>query len=863
MATNLNVGDSYTITPGSAGTDAATKGVPPWMEWSAGTASGTAELPSGFRRITLTGHTSGQAAAIQDKSVDIAPVSLPADTTSPWRCAIFAPNGAYIIANGLNGVPTIGTPQVRLTRSAPNRAVVKFAIGKGRDNILGSFGRWSDGTARPIARGMEITVEYRDADSRALVPVFRGRIFQIESGETVTVTAYDRLMDLYQTTGQYLSHAGQTQGARSQSRTESGDNWVYEMGETLGIITGLDSIDRLCINASGAMGDAESTENLIIIHSLPETAGITPAAGDTITRLQVKYGGRGNGVFTAGTPTLGTKYAVIGLYCEVYVYETTGSGFIARASGSATTVSRTATSQSTASTPFSLEAIDQTADITLNTPYTIRDPSRVFIGIKVTLAVATNQAVFTGTTWGANKSSTRYTTASASYYSSADNGSTWAQYTASDKPEVGLTFTHTTNPIDPSLATISNTQISIAKASIPEGPTATYLTTEEKGVGILVDYYVADKAPLADIIRELIERAGLNPSVGSANLGLVTLYTLATSDYLTAVHEIIDARGYGIKDTIIDAGTIALLPEHTTDETPVLSITTDPTAAGQKVILAHQLTAHWAAEKATVAYIAENATTSGLPLALQTDDGETDGSLIEILQAPLSSITVDNTLGSHDIMAHRAAGAIRRLHTNTIEGTVTLAGYRPGIWDLLGSGIGGLPIELNVPEYRAQGVAIPTEVELADGVTVAKLDNIRTQDRSGLAQSMGLVEGSISNDATLLPKTVYIFGKADGANQLGGAFQGLTAITLVRGDGTTLRQASGTYLRSISDGAGYLHLLAVLPEAAGSYTSTSPIILAIGEITTGAGSKHISAAIEPHYILDNQNIHIDIRLRNQ
>jgi hypothetical protein len=215
----------------------------------------------------------------------------------------------------------------------------------------------------------------------------------------------------------------------------------------------------------------------------------------------------------------------------------------------------------------------------------------------------------------------------------------------------------------------------------------------------------------------------------------------------------------------------------------------------------------------------------------------------------------------------RASQAVLQVEIDlgAIEGTVTLAGYWPGIWDISGSGIGGKPIQIDVPEYQAQGVAIPTEIEFNGGLTTARLDNIRTQDRSGLAQSMGLVEGSVSNDATLLPKTVYIFAKADGDNQLaqGETIQSLDAITLVREDDSTIRQASASYLRTVTDGAGYAHLLAVFPEAAGTYTSTSPVIMAIGEITTGGGSRHITALSEAHYILDNQNIHADIRLRNQ
>lgn len=867
MTTNLDVGDAYSITP--AGTDNGTKGIPPWMEWSGGSATGDAELPSGYRKITLAeiDLTDSDPVSISDASVDIAPVALPADTQSPWRVAIFEAGGAYAIADGLTGIPTIGTPQVRLTRSAPSKAVVKFPAGRGAVNILGAdFGRWSDSIARPITRGMELTVEYRDKDSGTLMLVFRGRIFQIESGETVTVTAYDRLMDLYQTTGQYLSHAGSTQGVRTENRVTSGTDYIYETGETLGIITGLDSIDRLCINASGATGDAQSAKNITIIHGLPSNGGITPEAGDIISRIQVKYGGSGHGGYQAGTPVLGPKYASLAVYCEVYVMESTASGFMVMASGTAPTVTRTASTQSTAGVPFSLDASNQTADITLNTPYTIQDPSRVFIGVRVTMAIAVKQAGFTGTSWGANKSSTRYTTATADYYSSTDNGTTWAPYTAADKPELGVTFTHPTNPIDPSLATVSGTKIIIAQASIPAGPTDTYLSTEETGVGIIADYYEADKAPLAEIAGEIIEAAGLAPEIGpTVNLGLVTLYTVVTTDYLTALQEIIEARGYGLKDSITNAGHISLLPEHTVDEAPADAYTTVPSGSGKREILAHNLTAHWAAEKATVAYIAENATASGLPLALETDDGLMDGSLIETLQTPLSAVTVDNTLGTHDMMAHVAGGAIRRLHTNTIEGSITLGGYHPALWDLSGAGVGGYPLEIDVPEYQARGTVVPTEIILADGVTVVQLNNIRTQDRSGVARSMGLVEGSVSNDASLLPKTVYIFGKGDGENQIpdGETLASLDGITLARADGTTIVQNNSTYLKTATDSAGYLHLLAVFPEAAGTYTSASPISAVVAEITTDGGTQHITALVDPpKYILDNQNIHVDLRIRN-
>ena len=117
MVTNLDVGDHYGITAGSL--FMGTKGLPPWMEWDADNhkAEGDAELPSGYRRITRTQvQLLTQQITTDDLSVDVAPTTLPVNTSCPWRCAIYAPNGAYLIADGLRGVPTIGTPKVRLTR---------------------------------------------------------------------------------------------------------------------------------------------------------------------------------------------------------------------------------------------------------------------------------------------------------------------------------------------------------------------------------------------------------------------------------------------------------------------------------------------------------------------------------------------------------------------------------------------------------------------------------------------------------------------------------------------------------------------------------------------------------------------------
>jgi hypothetical protein len=636
------------------------------------------------------------------------------------------------------------------------------------------------------------------------------------------------------------------------------------MGETMGILTGLDMINRLMIDArSETSVDMENTSD-IIIHPLPSAAGISPSAGDQITGLASNISVRWTGV----NYSLNAATAWLYVAADFFVFEKQGGTFIERAR-TAGVVFRTYVGSGTIR-PWYMETYEENVGGAFTNPITIDDPSKYYVGVRAKAYVGRTTNCSAGhSDMGADRS-TSHPTVSGTYYRSSD-GARWTEYTENAKPIIAVAFLRQGASVDPSVATISGTTVQIPKASIPAGPSGTYLSTANAGEAILVDYYIADKAPLADIVRELIEAAGLLPEIGEATLGMVTFYTVITTDYLTAIHGLIDTRGYGIKDNLQDAGRIALLPEHTTDETPVLSISTDPTAEGEKIIISHQLTAHWASEKATVAYIAENALASGLPLALESDDGLMAGSLIEALQVPLSSVTVDNTLGTHDMIAHRAGGAIKKLHTNVIEGSVALAGYRPGIWDLAGAGIGGLPIEVDVPEYRAQGVAIPTEIELGDGVTKIKLDNIRTQDRSGVAQSMGLVEGTVANDATLLPKTVYIFGKADDEkdNQVWPdyTFKELISISLFRSNNTGMIQNDPNYLRTVVDEAGYLHLLAVFPASGGTWTSPAPITTAVAQINTsptpGSTNQTIVACLDPpKYILDNQNIHVDIRLRN-
>ena len=234
---NKNPGDTVTLT----GTEVGSK--PKWMSWTASNQlSGTAQLPSGYRKITMTG--GGLA-----PPVNINPVSLPSSNAS-WRMAIYAPNGSYITATGTGDIPTIGTPVVRIGVNAPSKAVVRIPVLKNTSgNILAStFNGWSDGHTGKVDRGMELTVEYRDADTGSLRMAFRGMIYQIESGDVITITAYDRLMDLAQFSDQYQSYAGYTQDDTSVSRTISGSNYIYTMNNSVGTLLSASAVNALLID---------------------------------------------------------------------------------------------------------------------------------------------------------------------------------------------------------------------------------------------------------------------------------------------------------------------------------------------------------------------------------------------------------------------------------------------------------------------------------------------------------------------------------------------------------------------------------------------------------------------------------------
>ena len=819
-------------------------GAPPWMTYNGSNAmSGTAKLPSGFTRMRHSDPVFGLSTTgldVDTAEITVNPVALPADTSSPWRCAVYAPNGSYIIMNGLNGIPTVGTPTVRLSDSAPSKAVVRIPLARGADNVRApTFAKWSDGHAEMLKRGMEMTVEFRDSDTGLLTMVFRGRIYQMESADSVVITAYDRLMDLAQFSDQYQPDLSQADTKASTSRTTSGANYVYTYPTPIGAVLGGTAINEVKVDPRASMsGNGTSTINStpILCQDLPSYSGTAPYKESHISKV-------GSSFHIFNVPPIAGSIRILSAQLTVRLYK--GTTQISTASASTTP------------TGVGDYSIDVSVDWTLTS-----DPSEYWVGSSLSVIYYVDGQYYP-VSFAYKVSSTRYTATRFRQW----NGSSWTTVSPSDSlPELMMQYTAYGGTIPTSSMTASGTTVTVPQSSFPSpGAVNTYVTMIEGGVGLVTQYTVSGSIDYATVVKELIRNAGLSPNVpDSADFGSCDYYTTSTFDYLSCIRELLASHNYGIRDSVDMPGRIGVAPKYTVDDTPVRYLTTSPSGTGERIVTAHDLTAHWMAEKATVAYITEGTNVlSGYPIAVETDDRLYNDSVAEAVGSPLRQVTVDTSMGTHDAMAKAAGGKMVQLHTNVFEGTVTLAGYRLNLWDLYGSGEGGMPVGINVPEYDAQGTAVPTEMILGDGSTILTLDNIRTADRSEVANSMNLTNDAISNGSSQLPSVVYIFARTDKALPVRSAMntiwtnRTITGITIVDEAGNALSAMTDvSFIKMFEDSAGYAHVAALFtPNPQTPYASNPIHSVVVSNIL----------AVE-QFILDNpktvaasQGIHIDIR----
>lgn len=848
-----DVGDTITETAGQSPRK------PKWLKWiNATKLSGEAQTPIGayqdLRRAVYdwTGR----------EFIQVSPIDLPT-TDAPWRATIFAPNGSYITSTSTGDIPTIGTPTVRLTVNAPGKAVIKYPVVKeaSKDLLASTFAGWSDGHTEAISRGMEVLVEFRNTKTGTMQTVFRGMIFQIEGSQIITVTAYDGLMMLAQYSDQYQSHAGYTQFDTSKRRTTSGTNYVYTFSNSVGTLVSATSEDILQIDATAAMGHGLMDKSMpqFIAHPLPSVNSYTVQSGEKITHVKAKVY---SAVFGQRSAQTGAIFATLTYTAKarIILYQwNNGSMTLVNA-----TDYKTWTCTASGNTPYVSNYAEQSLEWDVD--WTVGGSN--YIAIEVVKEGASSSIPDAWDMMGGNAypeySDTRQTV-SGNYYTSTD-GWSWSSVSSGDLPEIAIRFQHSGTSTTTSLFSISGSNLTIAQSNVPAGPSDGYLSTYDNGAAYVITYFISGAMGIREIVETMILWAGLYAMVTDDSFGYTDYYTSSTYDYMTSILELINGSGMGIKSSVDNMFSIEVYPRHWSVETPSIKFTTDPSASGEQIILSHDLTAHWASEKATQAYIAENATSSGLPLALETDDVIMTDSMVSALQTPLRSIIADNSLGTHNLMANAAGGKMVQLHTNVVEGSIVISGYRTDIWDFThASYVGGKPISLNVPESGVNETVVPTEITLGDGVTKVVLDNIRSADRNEISNSMSKTDNAISNGASSLPNTVYIFARidtydtteGDGINRAN-----VTSVSLYGTDTSTpiATQSNSSYIKTVSDSAGYAHVMAVFPtsDEPTGYATSDPI----QEIRFVMGGNTYNAYFpNAKYAYAGQNVHVDIRFK--
>ena len=547
-----NPGESVTVSANAV----ASK--PKYLNWTgSNTLSGTAKLPSGHRRlITLN---TGNARAVADYYVIPAIIGI---TEAPWRAVIFAPNGSYITSTGTGDIPTIGTPTVRIGVNAPSKAVVKYPVMKNSpNNILAStFAGWSDGHSEAVGRGMEITVEYREASTGSMKMVFRGMIYQIESGEAITITAYDRLMDLAQYSDQYQSTAYNRYTETLNRASIGGSTYNFVASLSPGVVVACTgwSIYRIdCLSEQS--WDYNNSIKSYIRHPLPSTGGYGPTQGNKIRQLSVKFSSYYTWSKLASHQINGSGKFI--LYRNGYaIAETAMVQFLHKAQNNSTNITAHAT-------------------LTIDVDWTLEgSPSEYMVGAYVQTSGMGSGSI--GTIDEGFDYKSGFTTVSSAYYSG--DGWNWGQLTG-NHPEIAINFEIPTSIATANVSTSGN-NVYVQQSAFPVY-SASYLSVVDRGIRIYIDYLISGAAGLVNIVRDLIEWAGLTPDmVGTISLASTTFYTTSTYDYMTCIQEILKSGNYAVKASIDEPGKVQVRSRHTVSETPSQTFTTDPMVSGKQVI---------------------------------------------------------------------------------------------------------------------------------------------------------------------------------------------------------------------------------------------------------------------------------------
>lgn len=785
-----------------------------------------------------------------------------------WRAEIIrSDGGALTFADGDDVAVTVGVrltaePQVALELNRPSKAVleIKTSAEAARNVRSASFARWSTGPAGAIKRGMHVRVWQTDAASGAEIQTFQGRVWSVDRAEDrAIIIAYDDLMELAELKEptMFFSNFRDMIGGEANG----GNGPYFPIGTDSGgrITATLPDADIVQPLVRVTLSEPQDTLDGISIpergwHVLQPGVGIIfnldrPTSLSRVRmRLMKNYNAGNIAVTVQLRNTVSSNYGGVAHYNPGSTLYNSWDVDIPAQQGDKVVWE---------SAPFhrllqpGLYAITVTGD------------DRTLLGVHnlVSHPLIHSEISHDGTDWLLVLAYARDYNLSISFQSLVDR------------------------EIDPKACRLSGSALTVDQG---ESTLTTAHLDSFKGY-LHVSYFYGRLAP-EEIMERIVEAAGMTAArAGSLGQGAATIgyYHTSTASYLDCLRELADLYDPTIGQWTISAdrgaiGTKAIrfgrrrrpwaeaIDSHTFAEGPF--------SAGQRRVLQSQLHEVSEAKVGTARVI--GAAFDGSPITAQVDDRLWGAdSLVTQLGADLTDYTVDPSISTVEQAARVAEALIREAHQGTLEGSLTLSGRWPSVWDLDaasagggGSGVIGVTSERDGLSARP---AIARRIEIGRD-TKLDLDNVRQPDRSMIKRSMDKAFAGEAFNVSSMPDTVYVHARVD--NMPAGVFSsGIAWVALRRSDGALAPRYwwGGSWQTGIPstirsddncapDGRGYSHFAAYSPPGAVaapssySYSGGTTALYQYNAVVVRYGSTELAIPIRPVWIWSHQAVLVDV-----
>jgi hypothetical protein len=301
---------------------------------------------------------------------------------------------------------------------------------------------------------------------------------------------------------------------------------------------------------------------------------------------------------------------------------------------------------------------------------------------------------------------------------------------------------------------------------------------------------------------------------------------------------------------------------------PPILFTDDPwSITGNKLIESHTLQETWEEEVTMPTYLSTDQNNENKPIAIQTDDLLFSDSKITAFGHPYISIYTDNTLQDHSMLAIAAETVVRKIHTNPLEGSLTLIGRLPSLWYVNDTvNVCGRLIGINVPDYGAIDMpCVPQIIEYKEDRTIIDLDNVRWDNRSAIYSGIKQSADDQSYTVESLGNAAYVFVNASDIIPTTLDPTTITGMDILDEHGLSLTASTpttaikDTYDRaSDTAGTGYIHVSALFPVSASGY---APAGTKIKYLKVVASATYIVMLTNGINAWPDQYVHVSLRYK--